>query len=229
MKFRISDMIILFLLLCLDPLLTILRGNENIQSIISNKKCTQQDNHLLVGYFLLILISMFYTSHIVLERNRNRFVVNYEKSLPINKNKLVYNNFIIFLIGFIGTYSAAGTTAFFTLNLVFMELNSFVASPTSLILSTMMNASSSILFWLSGSIYTDAIIFCGIIILTASVVTRITIYEKILRMGKESYLLLFMMIMKLTSVPLNIYKVLPQVLDERKGGKDIWEWKSLCT
>jgi hypothetical protein len=49
-----------------------------------------------------------------------------------------------------------------------------------------------------------------------------------MKKGKESVLMLFIIVLICISVPINIWKVYPHVHAEMKKGDNIWKFKSIC-
>lgn len=109
-----------------------------------------------------------------------------------------------------------------------MGMTPFVAGPTSLMMSAISSASSTFIYLLNKNIDLWFAVIGGSIILVVSVLTRATIYKRIMQLGRESILLLFMVILLVISIPANLYKVIPTVIEEKNDGKDIFRFKGFC-
>lgn len=134
----------------------------------------------------------------------------------------------IFLVSLVGSYISQGSTLV-GIFLVEMGMTPFVAGPTSLLMSAISSASSTLIYFLNNSIDLWFAVIGGSIIFATSVLTRATIYKKVMRMGKESVLLLFMVILLVISIPANLYKVIPTIIDEKNEGKNIFRFKGFCS
>lgn len=134
----------------------------------------------------------------------------------------------LFFVGLIGSFLSAGMAVLFTLTLIFSGLSPFVASPTALILTCMTSASSTFMYLLDGKIN---FILGGIgsaVILLFSVGTRVTLYKTLMKNGKESVIMLFIIILVGCAIPANVWKVLPAILKDFNDGKNIWIFKPFC-
>ena len=225
MKTTKGDKYILFLLMLINPIVVLLRGNSLFPSIIGNKKCSKLDTWIFTSYFVVVLIITVINAVRLIKRNKTSIVNG--KQISLEPKKLAVLIIGIMVIGCIGTYISAGSTLFGLL-LIFTGLSPFVASPTSLIISAMSSASTTFIFFLNGQIDLKLGFVGSLIILACSLGTRVTIYNFMLKKGKESMLMMFIIILTLVSIPANLVKVIPEVISDYVNGKNVMAFSKVC-
>lgn len=222
----LEDKVFFFILCCLNPVLSMLRGTDSFSSVIGCKRCSREDLAIVLIYLFIILIITFINKRRLSKRNKKIKKSNKQiKFTSSNINKLLIS---LFLIGFVGSFLSAGIAVMFTLALVFLDLSPFIASPTALLLSCMTSGSATLLYFLNGQIDLLGGLVGGIVILMFTIGTRLTVYKRMMSMGRESILVLFIIILITISIPINVYKVLPEILEDKRNGKNIWEFESVC-
>lgn len=221
-----ADMIFFFILCSLNPALSMLRGTKSFKSIIHCKQCTKEDTTIVLIYLLLIVILTFINKRRLSERSKNISTSN--KQIKFHQKNVNMMILSMFFIGFMGGFLSAGIAIMFSLTLIFLGLSPFIASPTALMLSCMTSGSATLLYFLNGQVDAVSGILGSLVILIFSLGTRITLYKRMMKKGKESVLVLFIIILICISIPINVYKVLPKIIEQRNAGKNIWALGSIC-
>lgn len=222
------DKKMLLSLLLLNPTILFLRGNSKIKSLVGNQRCTSLDGILMLGYLLVLLLTVIFNSWRFKKYNKTFQIKENTRQLGLGMKQLLKLVSGIFLVSLVGSYISQGSTLV-GIFLVEIGMTSFVAGPTSLFMAALSTASNTLIYVLNGSIDLWLALIGGSIILVTSVLTRATIYKYIMRMGKESVLLLFTVLLLIVSIPANLYKVIPTIVQEVKEGKSIFRFEGFCS
>lgn len=217
----------LYLFLLVNPAIVFLRGNSKVKSILDNKKCTLGDLCILLGYLVFVIITTTLNSRRLIRYNKEIDLIENEKQIRLDSAKLFKMMTGVFFVSLVGTYISTGSTLI-GLFLVYMGMTPFVAGPTSLIMSAMTSASSTFIYILNGQINFNFALVGALVILLFSLGTKVTVYKKLTRHGKESVIMLFMLLLIVISIPANLYKVIPVIVNDYKKGENILGFKGFC-
>jgi hypothetical protein len=110
----------------------------------------------------------------------------------------------LFLVSLIGSFVSVGVVICFTLYLVNVGMTPFVASPTAMFLTLLQSSSSSLMYMLNGKINYVLAGVGSLVILIFSMGTRLTIYKTVLKKGKGSVIMIYIIILIMVSIPANI-------------------------
>jgi len=110
-----------------------------------------------------------------------------------------------FFISMFGAAFSVAIALLFTLYLIFIGISSFAAFSTSMFMACLCFTNSTILYLIDGRISLWMGIIGSVVIVASSVGTRMTIYQKLMDSGKESILMLFMLILITLAVPANLW------------------------
>jgi uncharacterized membrane protein YfcA len=207
---NLGDKLFFFIICLLNPTLGLLRGTKSFKSIIDCKHCSKLDLIIVLSYLVIIIILTFINSNRMLKRSKS--LKDSNKQIKITPKKLTTLLIGLFLIGFSGSYLSAGLAIMFTLTLVFLGLSPFIASPTALMLSCMTSGSATFLYLMNKEIDWLAGVLGSSVIVIFSIGTRLTLYKKMMNMGKESWIMLFIIILVSIAIPIGVGKVLPGIL-----------------
>lgn len=116
----------------------------------------------------------------------------------------------------------------FSIFLIGRGMNAFAASSTSMFMSCICFANSSIQYIIEGKIQGNIGIAGSIVVVIFALGTRVWLYQRVLELGKSSVLMLFMVILIGMAIPANLSQVIPAVIKQHQEGKNIWAFKSLC-
>lgn len=221
-----TDILMLCIICSLNPFLSILRGSKGMASPIGSSHCSATDLTIIFAYLLFVILITVINSRRILKKNKA--TKSSQKQIEFTPVTIVKMVIAFFLVGLVGSYLGSGLSILFTLALIFAGLSPFVASPTALLLTCMMAGSNAVLFALNNSLSPKASLYGSIIILVVSMAIRLTLYEVMMKQGKESIILSFIISIVLISIPANLIKVLPEIWEERTNGVDIFAFKGIC-
>lgn len=157
-----------------------------------------------MGSYLIIVLLMTIINGVRLVK-RNQGIQKSHKNMKFSTKSIIKIVVGLFFVAMVGSFLSAGMTVLFSLTLIFAGLSPFVASPTALILTCMTSASSTFLYLLDGKINFILGAAGSVIILLFSVGTRVTIYRRLMKNGKESVIMLFIIILVGCAVPANVW------------------------
>ena len=220
------DLIMLVVIFMLNPLLAFFRGTKAMESFIHNVYCTTEDILIIGIYIVVILVLSGFNCARMIKRSAN--IEDSEKQIKLTMSSITKYLGAVFVIGMMGSYISVGMSVLFTLNLLSFGLSPFVSSPTALVLSALTSGSSSILYLLNGQLCFIYAVIGSAIIIVFSLGTRLTLYEVIMKSGKESVLLLCLVFMIGLSIPTNLAKILPGIIANAEKGINIWAFTSPC-
>lgn len=220
------DIVMLGLICTLNPLLSLFRGSASVKSIIGSKHCSFSDSLIITVYLVIVLALTYINAQRMLEKNKE--VVTNHKQIKLTRSNIVKLLATLFLVGAIGSFLSAGMVVLFTLALIFSGLSPFVASPTALILTCMTSASNSILFALNKKISPKAALLGSVVIMTFSMGTRLTVYKTLMKNGRESVILSFIILLVVVAIPANLIKTIPEIIERRKDGQNVFAFNSIC-
>jgi uncharacterized membrane protein YfcA len=133
-----------------------------------------------------------------------------------------------FAISLLGSGFSLSISTLFSIYLFKVGVSPFVASPTSMFLSFLCYTSSTLLYILDGRIEFYSGLIGSIVIAITTVTTRIKIYQSVMDKGKASVLMLCMVILIGITIPINVWQVLPKIIQDYNAGKNIWEFQKMC-
>jgi hypothetical protein len=222
------DVIMLVIICLLNPLLAVLRGGKHSKSIIGNVVCSTTDVIIVCSYLAIVAILTVVNSARM--KSRAADMIESEKQLVLGGSNLIKILFGLFMVGMIGSFLSAGMAVLFSLTLIFSGLSPFVASPTALIMTCMTSASSTFLYVLAGKIHFMGGLIGSAVILFCSMGTRLTIYKILMKSGKESVIMMFIIILVGMAIPVNIWKVVPKIKAEMDATPpiNIWAFGGFC-
>ena len=221
-----QDAAFYLMLFFLNPFVTLLRGNKFKPSIIGINKCGFGDISIIVCYCAsLIFISVVLKRQIVI---RNKNVGFHDDNVDFSGSSPDKVKLIMILVGFVGSFLSAGASALITFSLIYLKMTPFTASPTSLLIGVVFGFSASFIFFLEGLLFSQAIVFGGLVVICATLGTRLTIYEAFLKQGKGSMILLFISNLTAISMLSAAFQVGPVVWRQYTSGSNIFKFKSLC-
>lgn len=226
MKMNVADKLTLALYCIITPIVKLARGTQTIASVFGATTCSISDMAICSCYLLFLIIIGAVTTLRLYKRGKH--IQNSKSEFRINFSNLLKLQIGTFTIGFLGSSLGIARSLMFNIYLVYMGMGPFVASPTSLLLTAITASSSSMLYIADQLVYLDAVLIIGGLILIFTVGTRITIYEIIMRRGKESVPMLFIVIAIILAIPGVIYKLVPPILEDYKAGVDIWKIGDFC-
>lgn len=154
-------------------------------------------------------------------------MIENDKQIRLDSKKVFKMMVGVFAVSLVGTYISTGSTLV-GLFLVYMGMTPFVSGPTSLIMSAMTSASSTFIYILNNQINFKFAIVGALVILLFSLGTKVTVYKRLMRNGKESVIMLFMLLLIVISIPANLYKVIPVIVSDYKKGENIFGFKGFC-
>lgn len=221
-----TDMMMLAGFLVLNPLFIFLRGNRQISSVIGNEECSGLDFTLLIAYMLLLFGLCAFTRSYVLNQNANKQLA--ETDIEITGSYSDKYMATLTLLAFIGGFVSSGSSTLITICNIMFGLSPFIASSTSLIVVIIFSGSTAFIYYMNGLIYNSCMIIVGIVVIAATLATRMTIYQYFLKHGKGSVILLFISISMVLAIPANLMQVLPHIIQEHKEGKNIWAFNPFC-
>lgn len=221
------DILGILVMLLLNPLMTTLRVTD-ADDWYEVKKCSSEDAILMVVYIIVIIAFASYQILSILKRNENKT----PKANDVNLGTMMHCiRFAAGLVGvsFIGGFLAAGSSTLLTIFMIGLNINPFVASSTTLLLSVIFYGSSAFINIIKGQVYLFAALLASVVVVVSTVVTRMTLYETFLKHGKASIIVLFISISMLISIPSNLVKVVPHIQDDYTKGLNIWAFHGFCS
>jgi len=221
------DFFLLVFMLAINPLFVYVRGSDVIPSLIQNKQCSNMDYLLLGTYVTSLLILCMMTRALILSRNPRRKVVA-DMDVAITENYTLKFMPSIFAVAFVGGFLSSGSCTLITMSMIVFGLGPFVASSTSLVVAVIFSGSSAMVYWLNGNIYPSCALIGGAVVALSTTLTRATLYQQFVRLGKSSIILLFIFVMLVFTIPSNLWQVVPHIKQEYDQGKDIWAFSSFC-
>ena len=224
--FETSDLKYYALILVLNPLYSLLKGNSEHPSILGLEKCGSGQIVLVIIYAASLFFFLMHLKHVVNKRNEQ--VVEHDLNVDFKggaQNKILL---IMVLVGLVGAFLSAGASALITFSLIMLEMTPFTASPTALLAGIVFGSSGSIMYYWEGLIFMSAAIVGGLVVIACTAGVRLTIYQSFLQSGKSSIILLFISIMMGFGVIASIAVVGPIVYKQSQRGINIWAFKSLC-
>jgi uncharacterized membrane protein YfcA len=225
----ISDLVVFTVLMFLSPTFTLLRGTKSRESLIGNTVCTTFDIFLLVAYPCILILFSLLVNEIVLLRNFGRKFYRAENDVKIDAMFSFRFISVIFIVTTLGALVSTGSSTLISLVLIWIGLSPFLASSTCLIVVIIFSGSSAMIYYLNGQIYLPCALIGGAVVLVATIITRMTVYQSFLKHGKASLILLFISLTMLMTVPSNIYQVYPHIKEDHDKGKNIWAFNKFCS
>ena len=225
-EFHRGDIPILCFLLAVNPIISLIRGNKMMPSILGIQKCSSVDYLVIFMLIVLLVVITFRIKKRLVERNK--FVVQNPDNVDFTGEKLTYSILTMFVVGFIGSFLSVGSSSLLTFSLIMLGMPPFCASPASLLVGIIYGSAAAVIFFLEGQIYPSSALFGGLMVIAGTLTTRATIYEAFLKKGKGSVILLFISIMMVLCVVLSIVQVYPKIKSEYYKGVDIWALRTLC-
>ena len=225
-QLTIYDAIGMCLMMLLNPIVSRIRKDKEGEWY-QIKKCSERDWVLLTFYLGVLIVFSVYQIFNIIRRNENKRT----KMNDVSLNSSIYcYRFAAGVVGvsFVGGFLAAGSSTLLSIFMIALGIYPFVASSTSLLLAVIFSGSSALIYAVQGQVYLTATLVCGSLVLTSTVITRMTLYQTFMKHGRASIILLFISISLLLSIPSNLYQVLPHIKEDHDQGKNIWAFQSLC-
>ena len=219
-----KERVLYILMLLINPIMSLFRGSVKFPSIIGNRLCSKLDFWILVIYSLIVLLLTVVCVREI--RRKNYGIFQSERSVSFSSIFYVIKIIVLmFFVGMLGSYLSASISALFTLLFLYLGLSSFVAGPTSLLLTNLVTGSSTLLYWLENDVdmVTEAIL--GSIVVIVTIATRLWVYKRVLEGKKESVILFFMIILLMITLVCNSFVSLIGIQKEKSSGKSVWDWK----
>jgi hypothetical protein len=221
-----TDILLLVLIMLLNPALSFGVRIVNSNKTVVGGQCDPREYYILGAYILAIAILTVISCVVMFRRNQKR---------DIHGNQIVFDKKMIakiligsFLISLFGAAFSIAIAMLFTLYFISMQMTPFTASSTSMFMTLVCFANSTFLYIVDGKVQLKiGLIGCAVVILSV-LGTRFTIYQKMMDMGKGSIMMLFMVILVAAAQPLNLWQVIPTIIDDHNAGKSIWTFKSFC-
>lgn len=111
----------------------------------------------------------------------------------------------------------------------YLKIDVFSSSLTAQLLATLTFINSTLLYIVDGRVHALLGIMGCLIVFVFSLGTRITLYQKIMDMGKESILMLFMIILTGLTIPVNIESIVPLVIKDFREGRGVFDSLPFCS
>ena len=222
-----KDYFLLVGFLLLAPIFEYLRGNSIIHSVVGNKYCTKTDAIIVGGYILVLVFMSVVCREIILRRNKYSDLT--EDDLNITPKFTIKFMFSMLVVSIVGGFISSGSSTLIALTILKFGLSPFHASSTGLVVVIIFSGSSSLVYMFNGYIYPSCAVIGGLVVITATMLTRVTIYQSFLKHGKASMILLFISIMMIITTPSNIIKVAPHIIQEYRKGNNILAFKDFCS
>lgn len=221
-----TDIVFILVMILLNPIVTRLRV-ETSPSWYQVKVCSGPDWVVLIAYLTtLVLFSVLQIMNILKRNENKRPRLN---DVELNSKIYCYKFAAgVLIVSFVGGFLSAGSSTLLAMFMIALNIYPFVASSTTLLLAIIFSGSSALIYAVSGRVFLVATLAAGVVALVSTVLTRITLYEKFLKDGKASMIVLFIAITTLISIPSNIFQVLPHIKEDYDSGKSIWTFHSVC-
>lgn len=221
-----KDFLLILLLLGMNPLFVLIRGNSVTKSLIDNVICSKTDLAIVVGYLILLVVMIIMFRSMILKRNEGKEVGDGDVAITGRYASIVM--ITILGVSILGGWVSSGSSTVITVCMIAFGLSPFLASSTSLVVATIFSGSSAAMYWMNGYIYNSCAIIAGSVVISATLLTRMTIYQYFLKHGRASIILLFISIMMIITIPLNVYQVGPHIYQDYKNGTPIFQFKGFC-
>jgi hypothetical protein len=190
--------------------------------------CNRAEFILIVVQIIITLLLSVVSSIYVSKKNRNR--QKCEISVDFTPSFLVKLVIGTFVISYLSTaYSVAISLLLILYFVQYLKIDVFSSSLTSQLLATLCFINSTILYVIDGRVSFILGVLGCFIVFVCSLGTRITVYQKIMDRGRESILMLFMIILTGLTIPVNIESIVPLVFKDFREGKGLFESLPFCS
>lgn len=197
-----EDIKILLILILVNPFFSLLTRLLT-SSRSAESKCDNTQFYVLGIYIAVIFFLAKRNTKYILTKNTGQ--KSTENQLELDLKSSFHIMLGSFFISMLGAAFSVAIALLFTLYLIFIGISSFAASSTSMFMACLCFTNSTILYLIDGRISLWMGIIGSIVIVASSVGTRMTIYQKMMDSGKESILMLFMLILITLAVPANLW------------------------
>lgn len=221
-----TDILLLVLIMALNPFLSF-----GVRMVNGNKtavagKCDSREFYVLGAYVLGIVVLTVISCVVMYRRNQNRDI--HGNQIVLDKKMIARILIGSFLISLFGAAFSIAIAMLFTLYFISMQMTPFTASATSMFMTLVCFTNSTFLYIVDGKVQTKIGIIGSAVVILSVIGTRFTIYQKMMDLGKGSLMMLFMVILVALAQPLNLWQVIPTIIDDQNAGKNIWAFKSFC-
>jgi hypothetical protein len=197
-----EDIKILLILILVNPFFSLLTRLLT-SSRSAESKCDNTQFYVLGIYIAVIFFLAKRNTKYILTKNTGQ--KSTENQLELDLKSSFHIMLGSFFISMLGAAFSVAIALLFTLYLIFIGISSFAASSTSMFMACLCFTNSTILYLIDGRISLWMGIIGSIVIVASSVGTRMTIYQKMMDSGKESILMLFMLILITLAVRANLW------------------------
>lgn len=227
-----SKKIAMIILTILTSLIVILlRGGKGLNSIIGVKQCDTLDTTIFLMYASLTAVYCL----------SNNSIVRYEEELKIlgkwtrHQDEIIFSdsfihkcNILGIFIGFISSIVGIGGGMLLNPMLLHFDIPPQVVSFTAMYLIVINKFISLLVFLLSGLMPVSYLVFIGVVLTCAVIVTEIKLGELIKRYKRQSFIsFAFSGLMMVALVPVCI-AAFEKIFDRRQGDKGLLEFGSYC-
>lgn len=190
------------------------------------EECKPEEFYVMLGYLGVIILLTIASSWIL--RKKNIGVKSSETQAKLDTPAIFKMLFGSFIISLFGLGFSLAVAMLFSIYLFKVGVNPFVASPTSMFLAFLCYTNSTLLYMLDGRIEFYSGLIGSVVIAITTLTTRITLYQSVMDKGKASILMLCMVILIGITIPVNLWQVLPKIIDDYNSGGNIWEFEKMC-
>lgn len=195
------------------------------------KRCTGFDWGLLAGYVFLLLIMPAYCYMVIRSEQIQKKEVKYNldpKEVHFESKLYIATNAYSGLSGLISTITGIGGGVLLTPWLTYLKVFPVTASWTLNYLVLISKIAAVIVAMIGGQVLYAYVFFYGCLIAAMVVVVENTVLIVIKKMKSQIILPVGMFLVLLTSLILNLYLGIDDIIEKANEGKSAWQFSSYC-